>query len=1460
MDGPVGGGGGFGGLQVEDLLHRVPEFRGRTIELDEIKLDQWDRKLGRFDLGEELRFKIDNLNSQYSIHDKARVAGLERVLSSTVRSAPPRTYFPEVAYWNPRVVTDADGKATVRVVIPDSSTKWKVIGRGVTRETITGRGEVEVVARHDFFVEAITPPTFIEGDRIQIRARVHCLTPYTGKIDVELALKERSKGGEGSRAQKRTVEIDGTGIVEVAFDTIEISTTGELEIEITATTRDELPDAKRRLSDAVARAIPVRPWGMRIESHAAGVARDNEVVEIELPNLKDNREYRDLRLTVAVGPSMQRWLIEEALERGARWELVERSYSSWMVTPPRTHADSASTLLGCLYVSDYVQGLNEGGAGTADMELLNGRAAGLIAQLLSAQNDDGGWGWCGRAAKSDAWATSHVSWAIGKARQDGHAVADGAVEKLTAFLKKAFSNASPVQTELKSIVLHGLSWIDEVEYAHANRLYRNRQTLSSAALGHLALTMVRLDRKSIAAELLGVLGHRLQEVRHGSMTCRKLSCDGNSAWMNSELEVTGLALLAQLSVDPRSSDVRPMVNYLAATARANGWRPHKARGTVMAAMATYYAGAAVNDAKYALEVRINGGDAGRMTSEDAESFRIDLPEDRLRQGSQRVDFSFRGRGEFAYAVTLSGFTRRFPSPRSLRNETLHVGDRYVMPPPREYEGRVVPAGFSTTTRHTWFRNIARNLTVGQVTDVRINLARYERSNNAAGDRDYVIVHETIPAGFRFLAESLTGNHVAHDYVDNVLTIYYGSRRHPSGLHYKMVATTPGTYRMPPTVIRSLYRPEIKHVNKSDQLLTVLPRENPSPDDYRMTPDELYHFGRLHHDDGDYGSSAEYLTRLLAGEWVVRDEPYRESVRMLLTAALMRDDPDGIVNYFEILKEKYPGLVIPFDQIVEIAGAYARTDQHERAYLIYRATADASFARDSAVGGTLREEGRFLESIDYLEDLWREYPDTPQVESIYYALSQTLYAKAADPDSIRPRRGDTGSEVGRVGKSAIVRETIRLLRSFLTLYPESPIADEASYSLANAYLELDDYETVVDLAAELSALFPESKWLDRFRYIEALAYFHLGSFARALEIADQVSKSTYRDRQGVERPSPNKWLALYIIGQIYHAQNETAKAIEYYKKVKSRYSDASDSVDYFEHKFVELPEATIFHPDGDVFREADEWAEHLRGGGKSSVAGDGDAGSYARPFVTIDYRNIKTAYLQVYRVDLMKLALVEKDLSRIARVNLAGIRPIVDKTVELGDGHDYVDKSMRVELDLGAGADTDEDADGDGSGAFLVICRGDHLYSTGLVLVTPLALDVQEDRAAQRVRVNVVNAISRDGLKDVHVKVIGSAGRQFVDGDSDLRGVFVADAVRGSPTAIARDSAGHFAFHRRKPVMLAMADDVPLAQNKKTASRQQQADYLSNLMEDNRRIQAANDARLNAFLKQQRSGVQVQRAE
>ena len=1040
------------------------------------------------------------------------------------------------------------------------------------------------------------------------------------------------------------------------------------------------------------------------------------------------------------------------------------------------------------------------------------------------------------------------------------------VAKLTAYLKKAFADARTEQTELKSVLLHGLAWVDKADFAHANRLYRSRQSLSNAALGHLALTFVRQDRKSIAAELLALLNNRSREIRRGRTLCRRMPTDGCSAWMNSELEVTGLVLLAQLSVDPRAANVKQMVDYLASSIRSNGWRPHKARGTVIAALTTYYARGRQEAADYTLTVLVNGKEVKKINSDDPYSVRIELSEDDLATTAgagpgrykQRVDFKFAGRGEYAFAVTLSGFSKRYPTPREASNRFLSVSTRAVAPPPLEYKGRTVKSGFSTVERYKTFRNHAAHLEVGEVASVRVSLGRYDASNNAAGDRDYVILQETIPAGFRLLSDSVSGSFKAKDYSHNVLTLYYGSEQGMGSLRYRMVAATPGKYRMPPTVMRSLYRPDVYHVNRDDATLTVLPRGTENPDKYRMTPDELYNLGRLHFDDGRFSDAAEYLRKLLDTEWIVRNNPYRESVRMLLSCALASDEPERIVDYFEILREKYLDLVIPFEEIVRVADAYARTGQHERAYIIHRATADASFLLDSGIAGVLQSEGQFLESIDFLESLWREHPDTPLVESVFYATTQTLYGGTEKIAQIRPRRSD-GAGAGRVRKSDIIRETIAMLERFLSLYPKSPIADEASYSLANAFLDLDDFHAVVSRTEELIELFPRSKWLDRFRYLQALAQFNLGEFDKARELAQQVADATYRDERGVERPSPNKALALYIIGQIYHAEKDTAKAIEYYKKVRSQFADANEAVGYFEHKFVELPEVTIFHPDAGGFREADEWQKQLRNGAarpsQARPASTSSATLYGSPFVRIDFRNIKSAVLQVYRVDLMKLALIEKNLTQITSVNLAGIKPIVEKTIKLGDGLDYVDKSRRVDLDLLIGDDDDAKA-----GAYLVICRGDDLFSSGLVLVTPLAVDVQEDLASQRARVTVVDAITRGGVKNVHIKVIGSGMNRFVSGETDLRGVYLADGINGFATAIARDGDGRFAFYRSEGAVLAMAaskQPVGQAVQRKAGKA---VDYRGNLRFDLRQLQDLNEAKLKGIFKKQQRGVEVRQTQ
>jgi hypothetical protein len=99
------------------------------------------------------------------------------------------------------------------------------------------------------------------------------------------------------------------------------------------------------------------------------------------------------------------------------------------------------------------------------------------------------------------------------------------------------------------------------------------------------------------------------------------------------------------------------------------------------------------------------------------------------------------------------------------------------------------------------------------------------------------------------------------------------------------------------------------------------------------------------------------------------------------------------------------------------------------------------------------------------------------------------------------------------------------------------------------------------------------------------------------------------------------------------------------------------------------------------------------------------------------------------------------------------------------------------------------------GAYLVMVRGDDRYASGILLVSPLELQVLEDADSGQVRVTVRDARTRALMPKVQVKVIGSGNGAFFSGETDLRGTFVAEGVRGQVTAVARKGSNQYAFHR-----------------------------------------------------------------
>src|SRR5262249_8593352 len=147
--------------------------------------------------------------------------------------------------------------------------------------------------------------------------------------------------------------------------------------------------------------------------------------------LPAGRAYESPDMFITISPSVRRMLIELATGHRVSPLLSVISAKAPLRTPPAppaTIADRASELLGASSVLQYVRGFRTSFAPEAGR--LTARIQSLMAELIAAQNADGGWPWVttaqlsepnqnAAAQPSDRLATAAVVWALASAESLG---------------------------------------------------------------------------------------------------------------------------------------------------------------------------------------------------------------------------------------------------------------------------------------------------------------------------------------------------------------------------------------------------------------------------------------------------------------------------------------------------------------------------------------------------------------------------------------------------------------------------------------------------------------------------------------------------------------------------------------------------------------------------------------------------------------------------------------------------------------------------------------------------------------------------------------------------------------------------------------------------------------------------------------------------------------------------------
>ena len=1256
------------------------------------------------------------------------------------------------------------------------------------QSSLAGHASATVVTRKDLFGEMQLPQAFTERDSAVIPVEVH--NSLKGEREIEVTLETSLNGAAHSESQ--TIEVEGPGVSRIEFPT-SVGAEGAATFSLTVKSGDDQ-------EDTVSRTVDVLPYGIPVYGVASGRSSQSTLAFVDLASQPGAVQRA---LEVVIGPSIDRSLVDAVVGSG-------------QLSLPRAAMPGSSSVERA--VSDVLGGvavLQMIGATRTDdspeAQALAGRIGLAVSQLISTQSEDGSWSWSGRPDRGnpDSYLSSRVMWAIAVARKAGFAVPNDSFNKGQQYLKSAFAQLPRSDRNGQTFLLLGMASCGCADFAFANRLHRERNQLSPAGLVHLALVLAELDRNEMATELIRFVKLPTED--------DAVSDDRVAPWMSSGVELRAMYLLALDEIDSRNAHIGPLAEWLIRQRVGSRWPIEKSNGPAIAALAAWNSRSRHSDEKYKLTIRVNDQEIETLTFDPSvdKSRRIEIPlEVPNPVERQKVEFECEGRGTFSYSAVLNGFV---PADKLKSSTSDWSVSRQYLPRLRMLDGKTIPRGFDVVNgSYKSFTNPMTQLPVGVDAHVTLMPRRHNTTGQPGEQYDYLVITEPIPAGCTVLEESVSGQFERFEIEPGQITFYVGNRRYPNNISYRLTGYVPGEYKVSQTVVRSFYNPQKIAVGKT-KLLTVLESGREPSDKYRLTPDELYHLGKRLLAKGENAKAHEHLSTLFS-DWRLDADKYKDVTTMLFQTSLVRNTDSEIVKYFEIIKERFPDVEVSFENILRVALAYRGLGEYERSYLVYRATVQGSFERESQVAGFLTARAEFARSVQVMERLLRDYPAESYMATATYALAQEIYRKApvANEDARLKKAGVT--------RVHLIQAAITMLDHFLTTWPLDPAADQASFAAATALLDLDQYQAVIDRCEEYARRYPDSRLIDSFWYIIGYCHFELGEHEQALAMCRKVAESRFKvSATGAMRDADNKWEAIYIMGQVHHSLGDASDAIAEYEKVRERFKDADEAINFFSRKAISVEDVTTLAPKD-----------------KKSL--------------TLKYRNVAEAALKVYRIDLMKFGLMQRNLDRITAINLAGIKPYHEETIKLGDGKDYRDVEKAVDLPL-------ED-----EGAYLVVCRGGDLYASGLVVVSPLDLEVQEDSVSGRVRVTVKDRVRERFVNKVHVKVIGTANDEFNSGHTDLRGLFIADDVQGTSTIIALADKNRYAFYRGTiPLQGVTPNQAPAAPEEDAAGEAapQAVDgkqlLRSNVFNQNGKFQSEQKANFDDLLNNDRSGVKTKEA-
>jgi uncharacterized protein YfaS (alpha-2-macroglobulin family) len=521
-----------------------------------------------------------------------------------------RENFPDTAYWNPAIVTDAQGKAQVKVTLPDSLTTWSVETRGLTTDTRVGQADTEIVTSKPLLVRPETPRFLVAGDHALMAAIVHNNTGQAFTAQVSLQAIGFRLDDAGKLTQEVVVPANGRTRVEW-WGTAESADAVELIFSAKA---GDLQDSTR----PVWGSLPVLHYTVPQTFVTAGVIPEAGS-RLELISLPRSFDPTAGSLDVEMAPSLA-GVILSALDK--------------LESPQST--DSNDTLLSKMLPNLEMYRLLQG-ANLEDQNLHDRVAVSLdssVRLLLARQQGDGGWGWWSNGG-SDPYLSAWILFGLSRAMNAGVQLNAEAIQRGNTYLAGALPHSEngealqAWQLERAVFMEFALAQSGAADATTVDSLYAERERIDPYARGLLAITIDSLTPGDERAKSL-----------LDGLSATALRTSSGAYWQGAETGIwiqpdtalfnTGVVVYALAQRDPSSPLLADAVRYLASQREANGlWGSPYESAWVLLGLTEALRGSGDLQASFDYSASLNGravasGQAGGAQSLNATTTSISM--------------------------------------------------------------------------------------------------------------------------------------------------------------------------------------------------------------------------------------------------------------------------------------------------------------------------------------------------------------------------------------------------------------------------------------------------------------------------------------------------------------------------------------------------------------------------------------------------------------------------------------------------------------------------------------------------------------------------------------------------------------------------------------------------------------------------------------------------------------------